>query len=505
MIESQKPGTVSIVGAGPGDPGLLTLRALSRLKEADVVVHDHLVSDAILSFVSARTELLYAGKWAGERVMSQSDIEDYLVRLAREGKRVVRLKGGDVFLFGRGGEECSRLHEEGIEYEVVPGVSSALAVPAYAGIPVTDRRHSSSFLVVTGHEGSDNGPGRVRWEKIANATDTLVILMGTRRIAEIAEVLQANGREGTSPAAMISWGTTGAQQTRVAELQNLAASCTELQAPSVIVVGDVVGLRDSLSWFESLPLFGLRVLNTRPKGRAGGATRALSALGAQVFSHPLLHCVPGGGDAEEAFRRKLEGADWLVLTSVHAAETLADWSVNWPSTLQVAVVGDSTAEAAKRAGLSVDLIPEKAHAEALCDALIQRAGSLHGSRILFARGSRVKDTVERVLGKAGAEVDSCVVYSVEQRRARELAPLRQLLAADGVDITLVTSPYSVKVLASQIPAGGRIPVVALSESVAESARAVGLSVEGVAEAPGTAELVAAIQAWAVEAKREATS
>ncbi|MGH7606508.1 MAG: uroporphyrinogen-III C-methyltransferase, partial [Gemmatimonadales bacterium] len=276
-----EPGTVYLVGAGPGDPGLITVAGLLRLKDADVIVYDRLVNEALLKETRVDAELIFVGKVAGKS-HDQEAINRLLIEKAREGKRVVRLKGGDPFVFGRGGEEAEALRAAGIPFEVVPGVTSAVAVPAYAGIPATHRGLASTFAVITGHEDPEKPESSIDWAKLATAVDTLVFLMGTKTLPDIVEKLVANGRSPGTPAAVIRWGTTPEQRTVVGTLADIAASVEEagIAPPAITVVGEVVRLRDTLSWFESRPLFGKRVLITRTRRQASVLARLLAEEGA---------------------------------------------------------------------------------------------------------------------------------------------------------------------------------------------------------------------------------
>ena len=494
---SQSPGTVSLVGAGPGDPGLLTLRAKQRLEEADVVVHDHLVSPAIMTLVPLQVERIYVGKWAGERIMSQEAIGQVLVEQARRGRRVVRLKGGDVFLFGRGGEECSCLQEHGIGYEIVPGITSALSVPAYAGIPVTDRRFSSSLMVITGHEGEGDQGSRVDWSRAAHGADTLVVLMGTRRIETIMSQLIANGRPASQPAAMISWGTLGQQETRVGTVESLPGIVDGMKPPTVIVVGDVVGLRSSIRWFENRPLFGKKVLNTRPRERGGNLTRALCGMGAQVVDYPLLDCKVKGEEHSENLDASLVSADWLVVTSAYAAMALKEWNTVVPEGCLVAAVGEACASALEEAGIAADLIPLERNAEGLCEALIERERSLEGKKVVFAKGTSGKDTVEQRLTARGAHVIAPVVYEVKPLPAQELADLARRVHEKEFQVGVITSPLSAHVWSESVAGSRELPVVAMSNAVSDVLKAEGVQVAGVARIPGDQELIEALVDWAL--------
>jgi uroporphyrinogen III methyltransferase / synthase len=272
-------GKVYLVGAGPGDPGLITVKGIDCLRHADVVVYDHLLDEELLNNAPSQAERIYAGKRAAQHAMEQDEINALLVAKAMEGKVVVRLKGGDPFVLGRGGEEGEALKCKGLSFEVVPGVTSAVAVPAYAGVPVTHRGLASSFAVITGHEDSTKGTSSLNWEHLSRGADTLVFLMGTQNLGEIAAKLVSNGRSLDTPVAVISNGTRPSQKTVTGVLKNIAERIgkSRLQPPAIIVVGDVVAMRDKLNWFEDRPLFGKRVLVTRARHQASAMSRLLAA------------------------------------------------------------------------------------------------------------------------------------------------------------------------------------------------------------------------------------
>jgi len=287
-------GEVYLVGAGPGDPGLITVKGAECLKRADVVVYDHLANEMLLQLAPESCEMTYVGKRESKHTLQQDEINKLLVRLAREGKTVVRLKGGDPFVFGRGGEEALALAEERIPFEVVPGVTAGAAVPAYAGIPVTHRGLSSSVVLVTGHEDPTKEAASVNWRDLARI-DTIAIYMGRGNIAAIVDSLVEAGRDANTPAAAITWGTTGSQRTVTGDLSNIVERCSKegIKAPAIIIVGDVVTLREKLSWFERKPLFGKRIMVTRNRSQAKRTRAELERYGAEVIEFPTIRILPG--------------------------------------------------------------------------------------------------------------------------------------------------------------------------------------------------------------------
>ena len=327
MKSGEAGGRVVLVGAGPGDPELLTRRGAEALRVADVVVHDALASRELLALAPAHAECIDVGKRGHEETTRpQEEINALLVRLAREGRNVVRLKGGDPFVFGRGGEECSALAAAGVPYEVVPGVSSVIGALAYAGIPVTDRRHAASFAVVTGHKDPTKVSEETRWGELATAADTLVILMGMRNLEALVQRILAGGRAPATPAAAVMEGTLPSQRVVEAPLAELPRRVQEagLGAPSLIVVGDVVTLRESLAWYEKRPLFGRRVLVTRAEDQADDMVAALRAAGAEAVVTPMIRIAPPESfAAADAALARLGDYDVLLLTSANAISCLS--------------------------------------------------------------------------------------------------------------------------------------------------------------------------------------
>ena len=355
-----KQGMVSLVGAGPGDPDLITLKGLRRLRKADVVVYDRLIPAGLLAHLRAGAERIFAGDRPRGRDRDQTRINDLMIARSREGKRVVRLKGGDPFVFGRGGEEASALAEAGIPWEVVPGVTSPIAVLAYAGIPITDRRFSSSFAVVTGNAGARSGTARAPWRAPAGHADTLVCLMATAALGEITTDLLADGFDPSTPSAVVQRGTTSRQRTVTAPLGEIAerARQARVRPPSILVVGGVASLADSLAWYERLPLFGLRIGIPRASRQASTLAAGLADLGAEVVEISLA--TQREGDAAALVQEILaDGLDLICCTSPSAAPNLADAigrSSDVARATPVAAIGSATAQAAREAGL--EIVPE---------------------------------------------------------------------------------------------------------------------------------------------------
>ena len=437
-------GRVVLVGSGPGDPDLLTVRALRELERADVILYDALIPPAILDLASPEAERIDVGKRGdGSRGVRQEDIAELLIEKARGGRHVVRLKGGDPFVFGRGGEEASALREAGIPFEVVPGISSALAVPAYAGIPLTDRRWSSSVAVVTGHRGKEPVDRRVDWEGLAASAETLVVLMGTAWLDDIVARVMEGGRDPETPAAVIASGTTARQRVVRAPLRELATQAREagLSAPTIIVVGEVARFRESLVWFEHRPLFGRRVLVPRAAEQRGTLAVELQRRGAEPVCVPLLEFLPP--EDPRGLAVALDNAsryDWIVFTSANAvrfSEPYLD-STATLGELRVACIGSATAEAAARAGLPALVVPGERALPGELAAAMQARSPLRDAAVLFPRGSLAREALPRVLEQAGAKVDSIEAYrtALPSSAAAELAAALQ----DGLDAVTLTSP-----------------------------------------------------------------
>ena len=448
-------GRVVLVGAGPGDPDLLTLRALRELEGADVILYDALIPAVILELANPGARRVDVGKRGdGTKGIPQDEIAARMIEEARAGRHVVRLKGGDPFVFGRGGEEASALASAGVDFEIVPGISSALAVPAYAGIPVTDRRLSSSVAIVTGHRGGRAGDGRTDWEGLARSAETLVVLMGTAWLEEIVERVLSGGRAPDTPAAVIQTGARPDQRVVTAKLAELPAAvrAAGLVAPTVLVVGDVVRFRDVLRWYERRPLFARRVLVLRSVEQRGGLLLELVRAGAEARPVPLLefHASEREAELRAALARAAE-YDWLVFSSANAVRfskpALPEARPGGPP--RVACIGAGSAAAARAAGLRVDVVPSAPFAP---ERLVAAMGSLVGQRVLLPRSAEARDTLEALLEGAGAQVTAVEAY-------RNVLPTgaREALCAEvdaGVDAALLTSPSTVERLSALLGAGG---------------------------------------------------
>lgn len=498
-------GRVTLVGAGPGDPGLITLRGVEALREAEVVVYDYLASPELLQHAPDAAERIYVGKRAGCHAMAQGEINALLVRLGQEGKRVVRLKGGDPFLFGRGGEEAEALAAAGVPFEVVPGVTSAIAVPAYAGIPVTHRGVASSLAIVTGHEDPQKRESAIDWQGLARI-DTVVFLMGVANLAQIAAELAAHGRPEDTPVAVIQWGTLGMQRTVTGTLADVAARVQEagLTSPAVTVVGRVVHLRERLRWFERRPLLGLRVLVTRARHQAGRLAEGLRALGADPVECAVIETAPplDWGPLDGAIAA-LERYRWVVFTSANGVEALfarlalAGRDARALAGARIAAIGPATAEALVAHGVRADLVP----AEYVAEALAQAMGDVQGQRVLLPRADIARPALAAALRAAGAQVDEAVAYRTVRPEGLE-ERLRGALA--DVSVVAFTSSSTVRNLVEALGRGeaaqalAGVAVACIGPVTAQTARELGLEPAVVAEEYTIDGLLEALVRWRIE-------
>ncbi|MCW5557115.1 MAG: uroporphyrinogen-III C-methyltransferase [Verrucomicrobiae bacterium] len=411
-------GIVYLVGAGPGDAGLLTRRGAEVLGRASVVVYDALVNGDLLALAPASAERIYAGKRSRDHAVPQEDLNRLLVDRARAGHVVVRLKGGDPYVFGRGAEEAGELAAAGIPFEVVPGISSVVAAPAYAGIPLTHREFCSSFHVFTGHEDPDKPASRLNWEQIARLDGTRVILMGVERLAEICGELLRHGAQGATPVALVRWGTTGRQETLEGTLVDIAerAAAARFSAPAVIVIGGVVSLRSRLDWFEKRPLFGQRIVVTRTREQASELRRQLEDLGAEVLEIPTIRIEPpeAVGPLVEAIAG-LGEYNWLVFTSPNGVTAFFDYffkaydDVRSLGLARIAAVGPATAARLKELHLAVDAMPSEYVASKVASAIAEKE-SVENLRILCLRAEVANPELVTKLEEAGGIVDDVACY-----------------------------------------------------------------------------------------------
>ncbi len=489
-------GRVYLVGAGPGDPGLLTLRGQRCLARADVVVHDDLVNRRLLEHAAATADVVDVGRpHGGPGRLSQDAIAELLVRHARRGKVVVRLKNGDPFLFGRGGEEARALREAGVPFEIVPGVTSALAVPAYAGIPATDRDRASLVTIATGHLACGDpagGPPTLPWDALARQGGTLVFVMGVKHLIGIADALVAHGLAPETPAAVIERGTTGAQRTIVATIGELGARATAeaIRAPAVVVVGATVALRERIAWFERRPLLGRRIVVTRPRAQAGELAAALEDAGADVLLFPTIAIAPPP-DAAALDHAVVTAAtyDWIVFTSVNGVRVFFERiaalgrDVRELAGARIGAIGPETAAELERRLVRPAVVPAEYRAEGLLAALDDAA--VRGKRVLLPRAAGAREILPDALRARGAVVDEVIAYAAVPPADADVDGLRAALAAGEIDAVTFTSSSTVRNFAAligpdavaDVGRAARPLVACIGPITADTAREVGLRVD----------------------------
>jgi len=416
-MEKNRKGKVYLVGAGPGDPGLLTIKGRECISRADVLIYDFLANPAFLEYAREGAELIYVGKQGGRHTASQEKINSLIVEKARQGKMVVRLKGGDPFIFGRGGEEAEELVEAGVDFEVVPGITSAIAVPAYAGIPLTHRDYTATVAFITGHEDPKKDKSNIAWDKLATGAGTLVFLMGVGNLPAIAKRLMEYGRSPETPVAVVCRGTDPDQKTVLGTLDTIARVAEEnrIRPPAIIVVGEVVSLREKLEWFEKRPLFGKRIVVTRAREQASGFKAGLSLLGAECIQFPTIRVVsPDSWEPIDSAIKRLSHYDWLLFTSVNGVKYFLDRlghlgrDVRDLKGLRIGAIGPKTAEAWSRMGIKPDLVPDEYRAEAVAEGL--GGFGIKGKKILIPRAVMAREILPEALREMGADVDVVPAY-----------------------------------------------------------------------------------------------
>jgi uroporphyrinogen III methyltransferase/synthase len=479
------PGTVYLVGAGPGDPGLVTRRALDLIARADAILYDRLIPPGVLEGARPDAELRYVGKRPGEAAATQEEINAQLVELGRAGRTVVRLKGGDPFVFGRGGEEAEALAAAGIPFEVVPGVTAGVAAPAYAGIPVTHRDAASAVAFVTGHEDPAKDESSLDWQELARFPGTLVLYMGVGNLAAIAQSLIAAGRDPSEPAAVVARGTLPGQATVTGTLAEIAARVNDagLRPPAITLIGQVASLRERLAWSERRPLDGQVVAVTRARAQASELAARLRELGAEVVETPSIRIEPrpaeiGGGYSLICFTSP-NGVHLYFEALGSDARALAGATI--------AAIGPGTAAALRRHGIEPDVVPERSVAEALVEALADVA--VEGRRVLVARAAEARDVLPDALRERGAEVDVVALYDT----VAEPLSAEQLAALERATYVTFTSSSTVRFF---LEAGGRVAagarVVSIGPVTSATARERGLEVHAEAQRHDIDGLVDAI-------------
>jgi uroporphyrinogen III methyltransferase/synthase len=485
-MKKNKKGKVYIIGAGPGDAGLITLKAIDCLREADVVIYDYLVSKDLLKHAQTDARFIYAGKQGGAHTLSQWQINDLLVKEAKSGNIVARLKGGDPFIFGRGGEEAEKLAANKISFEIVPGVTSAIAVPAYAGIPLTHRGLTSTVAFVTGHEDPTKEKSDIDWQALARI-GTLVFLMGVKNIEKIAQELQNNGRSPKTPAALIRWGTTARQEMLAGTLSSIVRLAKErnFAPPAILVVGEVVALRDTLQWFDSRPLFGKGVVITRPEKQADDLAKLLAKEGANPIHFPTIKIVPPLNWRElDAAIKKLEEYEWLIFTSANGVLFFFERlyakkkDIRDLKGVKICCIGPATAQQVENKGIRVDLVPTKFISEGILKSF--SAINLKGKKILLARAAEARDVLPEGLKKLGAQVDVVTAYETVGS-GKKKKELEEMLKENQVDVITFTSSSTVnnfiKIMGSSFKLPEDVNIACIGPVTAATAKKAGFAVD----------------------------
>ena len=493
LKKSSQTGKVYLVGAGPGDPGLITLRGKYLLERAEVVVYDYLANKKLLAHVPDTAELIYAGKKGGGlHAFTQEGINQLLVEHASAGKKVVRLKGGDPFIFGRGAEEIEELVKAGIDFEVVPGVTSATAAATYAGIPITHREYTASVAFVTGHEAPGKKESNIAWDKLATGAGTIVIYMGIKNLPIITRKLMDNGRAPDTPVAVVRWASTPIQHSVVGTLETITEVVEQagIRPPALVIVGEVVKLRKTIDWFETRPLFGKRVVVTRTRDQASELVAKLEEHGAECLEYSTIHIEPV--DDYQLLDQALQTMhtyDWVLFTSLNAIiyffKRLDELGLDSRilASCAVGAVGRATAEALLSHGIRADLIPEKFTGQDLAKALI--AAGVQGKNILLPRALKAMETLPEMLGDAGAAVTVAPVYQ-NRPPSGPKEELRQELAQGEIDLLTFTSSSTVTNFLTMVDAGDatelknllqNVKIAAIGPITSETARNSGLHVD----------------------------
>jgi uroporphyrinogen III methyltransferase/synthase len=496
-MNGMSKGKVFFVGAGPGDPKLITLRGKEAISCSDVVVYDRLASPRLLRWMKAGAQKIYVGKLPDRHTLKQEEINALLLELALAGKVVTRLKGGDPAVFGRVGEEALTLAEQGVPFEMVPGVTSAIAVPAYAGIPVTHRGLTSSFAVVTGHECPKKDDSDLYWQKLSTATGTIIFLMGVKNLSYICEQMIACGRDKDTPVAVIQWGTCSEQRTVTGTLETIVTKVNEarITSPAITIVGEVVKLREKLQWFEQKPLFGQKIVVTRARSQASELVAQIEELGGEAIEFPVIETRAVTEQEERTKLRmvmdSLPAYDWLLFTSTNGVryffEELRQHSVDIRSvSAHVAAVGTKTAALLEEYGLRVHSMPERYNAAELAHVVRQTVGQHEDAKkVLLARAKTATPELPRLLTEARLEVDDVAFYETAVSPVQDEYALEQLLSGHVNTITFTSSSTVTNFLHLMTP-HGFVPststkVVCIGPVTAQTAREAGLLVTHVAE------------------------
>lgn len=499
-----KYGKVFLVGAGPGDPGLITIKGIECIKKADVLIYDYLAASDLLKYTNKNVQIIYVGKKGGDHTMPQQKINELIIEKAKEGLAVTRLKGGDPFIFGRGAEEAEELFLEGIEFEIVPGVTSAIAAPAYAGIPLTHRGITSTLAFVTGHEDPNKEESSINWSSLAKGIGTLVFLMGVKNLSYIVRQLVNHGMPEETPVAMVQWGTTPQQRTVGGTLKTITdeAEKAGLQPPAVIIVGEVVKLRDKLNWYEKNPLFGKRIAVTRAREQASDLVNTLTELGASCLEFPTIEVVPvKDWDLMDRAICNISSYDFLVFTSVNGVKFFFErlLSQNKDSRnlghLQTVCIGPATAKKLFEFGVRSDIVPDSFQAESILEAFKYK--NIKNKKFLLPRAEEARPLLPEELRKMGAKVDEIAVYKTRPvtENRKELI---ELLEEKKIDMVTFTSSSTVKNFTSLISQDkikslmSGVSVACIGPVTSDTAKSLGYNVDIIAAnftIPGLCEAI----------------
>ena len=481
-----KQGKVYLIGAGPGDMGLVTVRAMELIRTCDTIVYDYLANPRLLEFARPDAEIIYVGKKGGDHTLPQDQINQLLIQKAKDGKHIARLKGGDPYVFGRGGEEAEEIIESGAQFEVVPGVTSGVAGPAYAGIPITHRSCTSTMAFITGHEDPTKDDTAIHWDKIATGIGTLVFYMGVKNLPMISKNLIKNGRDPKTPVALVRWGTTPDQQTWVGTLDTIAevAARGKVAPPTLIVVGEVVNLRKKLNWFENRPLYGKRIIVTRARAQASGFSGKLEELGATPIEFPTIETVaPESWDALDGAVSRMASYDWMIFTSANGVGYLLQRLKETGRDIRdlagpkICAIGSKTAQAVEALGMRVLLVPEEFRAEGILAAI----GDVKGKKILIPRAKEAREILPDELQKRGALVDVVAAYRTIRPKTKKdevLAMVRE----GKIDMVTFASSSTVSNFAEMFQPDelkeiiSRVKAASIGPIISESARKFGFDV-----------------------------
>ena len=497
-------GKVYLIGAGPGDPGLITIKGLECIEKADVIIYDYLASPMFLQHAKKNAEVVYVGKKGGDHTLSQDKISALIVEKANMGLTVARLKGGDPFIFGRGAEEAEELIKAGISFEVVPGVTSAIAAPAYAGIPLTHRRFTSTVAFVTGHEDPTKEESSINWAALAKGMGTIVFLMGVKNLPNITSQLISHGMHNNTPVALVQWGTTSRQFTVTGTLDNIVerVKSAGLKSPAIIIVGQVIKLRETMQWFENRPLMGKRIVVTRAREQASELVKVLSDLGAECLECPTIKVVPPDDwKPLDMAIEHLSSYDWLIFTSVNSVNFFFERlfkqnrDVRALSNLRTASIGPATAKRMFNFGLKSDIVPKSYMAESVIEAFAQE--DIKGKKVLLPRAKEARPILPVELAKMGAEVNEVTAYRTEEVRDN-VDILMTGLEQGTIDLITFTSSSTVKNFHALIPPAKfndlmkGVTVAAIGPITADTAKELGIDVHIVAESftiPGLCDAI----------------